>query len=210
MTGNMEHALLDVRRAYRLLADYQQRMFELLSYIRERLDAAPYHHSYANSLPQGLAGLEKRENSGLRYLPFYDLSAIWLKHQNQEAPWNTHLAGDLMFGAWVRSDTGFDKHSGKFDGQPAEQTQSALVLSVVICDTPNTPPCNWYSNIWCQMTYPEDGEVNHEDVMGYRCYSQAISLEHLSDKTAVENAIDAWCAAASAKLDWPIEPRRKE
>ncbi|AIG01934.1 Uncharacterised protein [Pseudomonas fluorescens] len=210
MTGNMEQALLDVRRAYRLLAEYQQRMFELLGYIRERLGATPYHHSYANPLPQGLAGLEKRENSGLRYLPFYDLSAIWLKHQGQEAAWNNHLAGDLMFGAWVRSDTGFDKYSGTFDELSAEQTQSALVLSVVICDTPATPPCNWYSSIWCQMAYPEHGEVNHEDVKGYRCYSQAIPLEQLSDKSAVDNAIDAWCTAASDKLDWPIEPLQKQ
>lgn len=204
MTGNMENALLDVRRAYRLLADYQQRMFELLGYIRDQLGATAYYHEYVNSLPQGLAGLEKRDNSGLRYLPFYDLTAIWLKNQGQEAPWNNHRAGDLMFGAWVRSDTGFDKSSGKFDGQAAEQTDSALVLSVVVCDIPAKAPCNLYSDIWCGIYYPKDGEVNGSDVRGYRCFAQSIPLELLSDQAAVDHAIATWCAQASDKLDKPI------
>ncbi|WP_032881792.1 hypothetical protein [Pseudomonas sp. PAMC 25886] len=204
MTGNMENALLDVRRAYRLLADYQQRMFELLGYIRDQVGATAYYHDYVNSLPQGLAGLEKRDNSGLRYLPFYDLTAIWLKNQGQEAPWNNHQAGDLMFGAWVRSDTGFDKHSGKFDGRAAEQTDSALVLSVVVCDIPAKAPCNLYADIWCGIDYPEDGEVNDSDVHGYRCFAQSIPLEQLSDQAAVDHAIATWCAQASDKLDKPI------
>src|SRR5690606_34486598 len=81
MSETLETALLDVRKAYRLLADYQQRLFELLGHIRERVGASAYYHQYAYPLPQGLDGLEKRNNSGLRYLPFNDLSAIWLKNE---------------------------------------------------------------------------------------------------------------------------------
>ena len=39
MASDIKDALLDVRKAYRLLADYQQRVLELLSFIREKLGA---------------------------------------------------------------------------------------------------------------------------------------------------------------------------
>lgn len=204
MSTNLQDALLDVRKAYRLLADFQQRMFELLGFIRERLGAEDYYHKYLYPLPQGLEGLDKRDNSGLRYLPFYDLSAIWLKNQGQDTPWDNHMPGDLMFGAWVRSDTDFDKYSGQFNGLPAEQSRSVLVLSVVVCETPMAKPCNWYGKIWDYMGYPEDDEVNDTDVPGYRCYAKSIDLEQLSDRDAIETAIADGCARASQKLNTPI------
>lgn len=205
MTGTLQDALLDVRKAYRLLGDYQQRMFELLGHIRERLGAAVYHHEYVYPLPQGLDRLEKRDNSGWRYLPFYDLSAIWLKSNGQEAPWDNHLPGDLMFGAWIRSDTGFDKYSGQFSSEPVEQTHSELVLSVVVCDKPADQPCNWYYKIWHSVGYPEDGEVNAADLPGYRCFAKAIPLERLANKVAIAAALDEWCVLASQQLDVPID-----
>lgn len=203
MSKPLQDALLDVRKAYRLLADYQQRMFELLGYIREQLGAAAYHHQYVYPLPQGLDGLEKRDNSGLRYLPFYDLAAIWLKNAGQEAPWDNHRAGDMMLGAWIRSDTGFDKHSGQLSSVP-EQTRSELVLSVVVCDTPAAKPCNWFGKVWQGIDYPEDGEVNATDLPGYRCFAKAIPLDQLADKTAIEAALDEWRRLASRQLDLSV------
>ena len=46
MSTDLDAALLEVRKAYRLLEDYQRRMFELLAYIREQLRATPYHQEY--------------------------------------------------------------------------------------------------------------------------------------------------------------------
>lgn len=205
MTAPLQDALLDVRKAYRLLADYQQRMFELLGYIREQLGASAYHHEYVHSLPQRLDGLEKRDNSGRRYLPFYDLSAIWLKNSGQGEPWDNHLAGDLMFGAWIRSDTGFDQYSGQFSPEPVEQTRSELVLSVVVCDRPGAKPCNWFGNVWQGIDYPEDGEVNATDLPGYRCFSKAIALDQLADKAAIEAALDGWRTLASRRLGLSVD-----
>lgn len=203
MSETLETTLLDVRKAYRLLADYQQRLFELLGHIRERLGASAYYQQYAHPLPQTLDGLEKRNNSGLRYLPFNDLSAIWLKNEGQEAPWDNHRPGDLMFGAWIRSDTGFDKHSGQFNAAP-EHTRSELVLSVVVCDTPAATRCNWYQHVWCGIDYPADGEVNSTDLPGYRCFAKAIPLANLVDQAAINDALGVWCAHASKQLNLPL------
>lgn len=203
MSESLASALIDVRRAYRLLADYQQRMFELLAYLRDSLGAQDYYQTYVHSLPQRVAGLENLKTSGLRYLPFHDMSVLWLRTpQNQPEPWHSHRKGDLMFGVWVRSDTGYDKYTGQFSDLAVEATTSKLVLSVVVCDTPAEG--NWYRDAWLTIDYPEDGQVNDQSKPGYRCFAQAIGLEHLADKAAIDAALQAWCLAASQKLDVQI------
>ena len=201
MNHDLNAALLDVRRAYRLLADYQKRQFDLLSYIRDKLDAVPYYQDYVFPRQGDLRGLENQANAGLRFLPFLDISAIWLRHQNQDNFWDEHLPGDLMFGAWVRSDTGFDKYQGIYTEKSAEASQSVLVLCVVICDEPNDHPGNWFNKVWNPLPYPKDGEVGtSESVPGYRVYSNSIDLAELADQLSVDSAIVKWRKDAAMVL----------
>jgi hypothetical protein len=44
MTTPLKDALIDVRRAYRLLADYQKRLLETLEFMRNELGFLRYHH----------------------------------------------------------------------------------------------------------------------------------------------------------------------
>jgi hypothetical protein len=201
MNQDLNAALLDVRRAYRLLADYQKRQFDLLSYIRDKLDAVAYHQDYVFTRQGDLRGLENQADAGLRFLPFLDISAIWLRHQNQENFSHKHLPGDLMFGAWVRSDTGFDKYQGVYTEKSAELSQSVLVLSVVICDEPNDLPGNWFNKVWNPLPYPKDGEVGEsKSVPGYRVYSNSIDLAELADQLSVDAAIEKWRKKAAIVL----------
>ncbi|MGX9567208.1 hypothetical protein [Pseudomonas sp. CFBP 5748] len=201
MNQDLNAALLDVRRAYRLLANYQKRQFDLLSYVRNKLEAVSYYQDYAFSRQGDLRGLENQASAGLRFLPFLDISAIWLRHQNQDEFWDNHLPGDLMFGAWVRSDTGFDKYQGIYTEETAEVSKSILVLSVVICDKPNDNPGNWYNKVWNPLPYPEDGEVGTtESVPGYRVYSNSIDLAELADQLSVDAAIEKWRKDAATAL----------
>ena len=205
MNKELDAALLDVRRAYRLLANYQKRQFDLLSYIRNKLEAVNYYQDYAFSRPGDLRGLENQANAGLRFLPFLDVSAIWLRHQNQEEYWDKHLSGDLMFGAWVRSDTGFDKYQGHYTTKTAEASTSILVLSVVICDEPNDIIGNWFNKVWNPLPYPEDGQVgSSESVPGYRVYSKSIELAELADQHSVDTAIGKWRKDAAIALGVPL------
>jgi hypothetical protein len=199
MNQDLNAALLDVRRAYRLLADYQKRQFDLLSYIRDKLDAVAYYQDYVFTRHGDLRGLENQPDAGLRFLPFLDVSAIWLRHQNQENFSHEHRAGDLMFGAWVRS---FDKYQGVYTEETAESSESVLVLSVVICDEPNDNPGNWFNKVWNPLPYPADGEVgSSESVPGYRVYSNRIDLAELADQRSVDAAIEKWRRDAAIALD---------
>lgn len=207
MMSPLDDVLLDVRRSYRLLADYQQRLFELLGYIRERLGAVASYQEPVFKPPRDMAGLESDDFSGWRYLPCFDLSVIWLKNAGQESPKDNHRAGDQMFGVWIRSDTGFDKYNKKFSSEAVEQTRSELVLSVVVCDSPAAAPYDWYSNVWCGIPYPADGAVGaSDDVPGYRCYVKAVPLALLADQSSVNASIDTWCMDASYALGVPVGP----
>ncbi|MGS0737950.1 hypothetical protein ACVBEG_15700 [Pseudomonas sp. GG8] len=131
-----------------------------------------------------------------------DISAIWLRRQNQEEFGDKHLPGDLMFGAWVRSDTGFDKYQGIYTEKTAEISKSVLVLSVVICDKLNDSPGNWYNKVWNPLPYPEDGKVGtSESVPGYRVYSNSIDLAELADQLSVDASIEKWRKDAATALN---------
>lgn len=106
-----------------------------------------------------------------------------------------------MFGAWVRSDTGFDNYQGKFTDALPESTTSELVLSVVVCDQPGPEPYNWYGRAWLGIPYPENGTVGQTaDVPGYRVYAKSINLAELGDQAGVNTAIEQWRVEASDAL----------
>lgn len=207
MDNTLAAALCDVRKAYRLLADYQQRLLELLAVIRTQLGATAYHHTFLTSRPDSMHGLENSNHSGIRYLPLLELTALWVRSSNTEETYpndriHTQHPGDVLFGVWIRSDNGYDEETNTFKGS-AEDSQSQLIISAVHCDTPGPTPYNWFARVWQQMPYPKtwDSVASSPKVPGYRIYSAPIDLVDLADQTAVERTIQAWREQASAALD---------
>lgn len=206
MNGELGTALLEVRKAYRLLEGYQRRMFELLAYLREQLNATPYYHEYILPRPGALGSLENDANCGMRYLPMFDLSAFWLRHQGQAEFWERHRQGDLLFAVWIQSDDGYDSDTFSYV-QDAEKSASKLVISVVLCEQPSSHPQNWFHNVW--HSFPSysslvDQVASSPAVPGYRAFTAAINLLDLHTQDAVEASLAQWRANASAALGHPI------
>lgn len=196
----IEDALLDVRKAYRLLADYQQRVLELLGFIREELGATYYFHSFRKLPPRSLDGLERSNNAGQRLLPFNDISMLWLLNQGQDDPTHFHQKGDMLIDVWVRSDTGNGEDNEP--KQPAEQSQSELRIFFFQCAEPKEERYNWYDQVWSRTDYPPLGEVTACDYNpGYRAYGEALNLSALTDETTVRQALSALRQRVSNKLD---------
>lgn len=194
--GAIDEALLDVRKAYRLLGDYQQRMLELLGFIQKELGADYYYQAFRNKLPRRLEALETSHSAGQRFLPFNDISVLWLRDNGQEDSFHHHHTGDLLIDVWVRSDTG----NGE-DNEPehsVEHSRSELRIFFFLCDTPREGQHNWYSHVWAKTHYPPLGEVALcDDNPGYRAYGEALCLSTLTDATAVREAITALRQRAS-------------
>ncbi|MDH1528002.1 hypothetical protein [Pseudomonas mosselii] len=200
---SIDSALLDVRKAYRLLADYQQRILELLGFIREELGADYYYQVPRNRVPRSLEGLEVSNSAGQRFLPFNDISVLWLRNAGQEDPVHCHEKGDLLFDVWVRSDTG----NGADDEEASivEHSRSELRIYIFQCVEPHKGPYNWFSQVWQQTRYPAMGELLEcDDNPGYRAYAEALDLSVCTDEDAIRTAFNELRKRASEKLDQQI------
>lgn len=199
MSVSLDKALLDVRKAYRLLADYQQRVIELLALIREELGAVNYYQEFRNKPPRSFDRLERSDDAGWRFLPMSDVSVLWRRDAGQEDPIHIHQAGDLLIDVWVRSDTG-----NGMDDEPelsAEASTSQLRIYFFLCVEPSEESSNWYHKVWGQTNYPALGEAMAcDENPGYRAYGEALQLSDLADETAVREVVKALRERASAKL----------
>ncbi|WP_148713881.1 hypothetical protein [Chitinolyticbacter meiyuanensis] len=111
MAQSLQEKLVEVRRAYRLLADYQQRLVELLEYIRKQLGFTQYHHIF-NSGNTGVPSpyrLAQSSEGGVWALPLLSSQLFWIKHKGQDDPIHLQQAGDWMICAILRSDAHGDK-----------------------------------------------------------------------------------------------------
>lgn len=198
MDNTLEAALLDVRRAYRLIEDFQQRLISALDFMREELNLEYYYQSARVSVPRSLDGLGGHQNAGRRFLPLNDMSVFWLKHSGQDEPHHNPQEGDFMLDVWLRSDNG----NGR-DGYPAttvETAESELVIHVICCKTPSAGRQNWY-DLWCNMDYAENSDPQpvkgHE---GFVMCLEKISMVHLKDQKTFSAYLDAFKQRVSQKL----------
>ena len=80
----MNLILQDVRKAYRLLADYQQRIIELITFIKKELDIEHFSYYFPNYYT--LRYIDKIYNGeseiGLRFLPMMDFRLLLHKTKN--------------------------------------------------------------------------------------------------------------------------------
>lgn len=195
----IDKALLDVRKAYRLLGDYQQRVLELLGFIRELLGAVHYQQSLRCRPPRSLDRLEHSDDGGARLLPFNDVSVLWLRDGGQAESARIHCAGDVLIDVWVRSDSG--NGADNEPQQTVEDSCSELRIFFFLCVTPAADGCDWFSHVWSQTAYPPLGEVMAcEGNPGYLAYGEALDLATLTDEVAVRAAVTALRQRASARL----------
>ena len=192
--SNIDDVLKDVRKAYRLLASYQQRMLELLTFIRKSIKAESYYYCYRTTLPRTFEGLEMQPESGRRFLSFENLSQLWLINSGQEEAHEYHHAGDILVDAYIVSDTATSKHHVPKGANSTDEGESQLWLYFFYCDTPAQSGIanNWYNKVWSACPeYPKDNEViNIKTVNGkYRVLGICIPLRNLADKSSIETSI---------------------
>lgn len=213
MSTSLDAALVDVRKAYRLLADYQQRIIELLGFIRNELGAVPYHQYWRNKPPQGFQpALEQNAEAGRRFLPLLDVSVLWISHAGQHDDYvHHHCNGDTLIDVQICSDRGLAEKRGDVP-KPVESSESSLAITLFYCDEPAPAPFNWYAKVWQGIpeAYPEHGEVATSDyVPGYRMYREFIPLTALGDAQSTRERIAAFRRRAYEKLGTvssPISP----
>ncbi|WP_250866206.1 hypothetical protein [Caballeronia sp. INSB1] len=202
MTTSLDAALLDVRKAYRLLADYQQRIIELLGFIRTEFDAVHYYHQWRNTPPRGFGpALETNNDAGRLFLPLLNASALWIYHAGEhEDHVHYHSEGDMLIDVQICSDSGFATNSKQVP-QPVETSKSELAITLVLCSNPAPGPFNWLNRVWNAIEYPEHGHVStSEKAPGYTMYREFVPLAALSDEQSAHARLTEFRLRASKKF----------
>ncbi|MDG4953526.1 hypothetical protein NYR70_10400 [Actinobacillus equuli subsp. equuli] len=200
----MQLVLQDVRKAYRLLADYQQRIIELLDFIKNELKAEHYSHYQPNSVTsQSIHKIYNEPDIGRKFLPMLNMKLLWHKTTNVPAGewWGDHIQqNDLVFDFGIVSD----ESNGKT--LSPEESKSELHIYVYKC-VKYTRKNNWYNDVWEKYKYPDFGEVktlsNNKDIE-YLVYGDKLDLSDLYNEEAVRKELSEFRKRASEKLGQEI------
>ncbi|WGE67077.1 hypothetical protein NYR77_08830 [Actinobacillus equuli subsp. haemolyticus] len=200
----MQLVLQDVRKAYRLLADYQQRIIELLDFIRNELKAEHYYHYQPNSIAsQSIHKIYNAPDIGWKFLPMLNMNLLWHKTANVPAGewWGDHIQqNDLVFDFCIVSDEDND------ETLLPKESKSELHIYVYKC-VKYTRKNNWYADVWWKSEYPDFGEVktlsNNKDTE-YLVYGDKLDLSDLYDEEAVRKELSEFRKRASEKLGQEI------
>lgn len=191
----MSLVLQDVRKAYRLLADYQQRIIEMLDFIKDEiLEAEHYYHDLPSSIsPQSIHKIYKEQDIGKKFLPMLNMHLLW--HKTQSMPngqeWQNSLKeNDLVFDISISTNE--------------SETSSALHIYVYQC-IKYTRKITWYSDVWAKKyDYPKFGSVGNFkddlDTIEYQIYGERIDLTELCNEEMTRQAIEKFRKNASEKL----------
>ena len=202
----MNLILQDVRKAYRLLADYQQRIIELITFIKKELDIEHFSYYFPNYYTLGyIDNIYNGESEiGLRFLPMMDFILLLHKTKNisNNNVWQYNFQkDDLFFEIYVASD------DGKEDKLPICDSRSEIRIYIYKCLKYKRKK-NWYSDVWWNIEYPDFGTVTHyQDKSGeieYQIYGENLDLSEMYDEESVRTILDAFKKRASEKLKQEI------
>lgn len=200
---NMILALQDVRTAYRLLADYQQKVIELIDFIKNELGAEHYYHYRPNNVDsRAIHKIYTDPKSGCAFLSMMDLHLLWhrTKHIPDGEEWQNNIQkDDLVFDILIASDEN--------DGGKLSPAQSRSELQIYVYQAIQYQrKINWYDDIWIKSVYPEFGEVGQiqNDTGEYCIYADKLDLTDLYDEQVTRTALVAFRQRASEKLQQTI------
>lgn len=200
--NEMQLVLQDVRKAYCLLADYQQRISELLDFIRKELNAEYYYYHLPDyysylTLDKFAENLSKgSEKIGLQFLLMKNIKLLWQRTKIKEGWWGDNIKkNDLVFEVCISNGENADIEQGKCE----------LHIFVYKCVKYKRIQ-NWDADIWWKCEYPLFNEVgifkdgNNE----YQIYGERFDLAELTNQEAVLAKLNAFRARASEKLEQEI------
>jgi len=159
MSTELNDALVEVRKAYRLVAIYQRRILDMAKIIQKELEYKPYW--YVNTKYDVRNRNVPTDRWSLDMLPLYTgLSMLYLP---QQADSNCTKKEEWMLEIRFDNDSGFNKTDGnepdpRLFAQPIECiSQLWLCAFGTRADGEKT---NWLNNVFNQTDWPKSGDIS--------------------------------------------------
>lgn len=197
----LRSALGDVRRAYRLLWCYQDRLFDIIGTIAGEFERLKFYQWHPNSAARIDGGTDPRTRSPWFAFPMMNVSYLYRSGDdpNQAKP------GDWLLEIRVVSDSGFDDltHS-PYEADPddfagIEATSSRIDLNVFLFKEEFKG--NLLRDVWNNLDWPAtDGEISEPSTHPLRTIGTTLDIADLGDKDAVVAATRTFKATAATAL----------
>jgi hypothetical protein len=207
---DLQHALIDVRKAYRLIWLYQRRVVDIIRLITDTLGYRFYHWDTEDSIGRMPGQTTTDPFSEGRWiwatLPLYRMSLLYLPTTLE---WNVQKKGEWMLEIFVETDTGAAEREDESEPTPSEfkaadQSETFLRLYAWYCTGDENS--DWFSNIWYKLDWPEqDDEVTVEHpAVPVRIVRKSLELSKLADRASVERAIAEFKTMVSNKFQQQV------
>ena len=185
----LQAALGDVRRAYRLLWCYQDRLFDIVGEISGLFGNLRFYQWHPNSAARIDGGTDPRTRSAWFAFPMMNVSYLY---RSGDDP-NYAKLGDWMLEIRVVSDSGFDDimHS-PWDADPnefagIEATTSRIDLHIFYFTQDFKG--NLLNDMWKSLEWPTtDGELGEPSTHPVRTIGASFNIADLGDKDDVTSA----------------------
>jgi hypothetical protein len=193
ISKEIDSALEDVRKAYRLLWLYQRRIFDICQEIGKQFKETEFY--YTNFYYGGRPTRNPFKEQVWRMLPISQISFFYYKH-NVNGDWkNFPRKGDYLIDLYVISDTGLTNYSGKGEPNPTKFTPinecaSQLRMYIFLNDQDRNESTDWYK-IWSTSLYPShDTKTTHDRIEGVRLYGYIFNLNEMYDIDTITKCVN--------------------
>lgn len=196
--NDLNQALLDVRKAYRLLFLFQRRILDLVQELSGRLGQEFYVWLPAGD-NESITWLKNPlQASAWKMLPIHNASFLFLP---AGADPNAPRQGDWLLEVVFYDDGEPEVSSGEPAPQefrdPAE-SRSKIQLCAFVAKQ-DLGEKNWYHDLYGETDWPEADERPEASDEGLRVLSLSVDLADLPDSSAVENLAERFLKLVKAQ-----------
>ncbi len=157
--NNLNEALTEVRKAYRLVHSYQRRILDMTNYIKEHMGYKSYwwNNEYFTVRSNGLPS----DRWAYDNIPLYMGSGMLFLHEKID--YNKVLIGEGLLEIQFDVDSGFIKtktEPNTNDFKASEECSSYMYLGAICGTEEHTLEINWLTSVFYKLTYPEIKDSN--------------------------------------------------
>ncbi|MGH6985523.1 MAG: hypothetical protein ACRED9_01620 [Caulobacteraceae bacterium] len=198
--ATLSEALADVRKAYRFLWCYQERIIDIVRVIAGEFDDLKFYYSVSHTTTRRDAYNVDLLNNSWHAFPLMNVSYLY----KPERGGDKIDSGEWLLEIRVISDTGCADDNAEAPGDATkfrgiEQTETRLNLYIFYCQ--ETIKGNWLKTVWDNVLWPEpDGRSSQDADLPVATVGMSWDLAKLQDKDAAQTAVLDFKATASTAL----------
>jgi hypothetical protein len=210
LTNEVNEALVEVRKAYRLLWLFQKRVFDIFETITNEFNVNYYYSDFEKP---GKPGTNPCNRPIREMLPMQQMNLLYLNNDSKHSdPSSYPQSNDFLLDLCFTADSGRDKfiaEDSSPDNFPApEKCITTLALYLYLNKTDKVNSTNWFYQIWKPSIYPETNQMKkHDSIPDIDIYGCSFGFQELYSKSAIVDKVNIFKQGVAEKLLFNIDKR---